>query len=158
MVYVHAPDNGHRSRGRQKNKLRGQTVLVKDEDTYDDYGYMDLDDADEEMQMSYENDERDQHENVKSLRRKPKNQFQSHSHSYDILKTHSKGQPTRNGKHYERLMVTKKLNTPEELHEEIDKIFLTKDKNYEKSGHGNSHWELRIVPKRYEDFYYDEQN
>lgn len=52
----------------------------------------------------------------------------------------------------EQITVTKKLNHPEELHEEIDKILLAKKQNYEKRGHDKSHWELRIVPSRYDDY------
>lgn len=49
----------------------------------------------------------------------------------------------------ERITITKKLRTPAELHEEIDKIFQMKTENYNKKGHEKSHWELRIVPLRY---------
>lgn len=50
---------------------------------------------------------------------------------------------------FERITITKKLKTPDELHEEIDKIFQMKTENYNKKGHDKSHWELRIVPLRY---------
>lgn len=50
---------------------------------------------------------------------------------------------------FERITITKKLKTPDELHEEIDKIFQMKTENYNKKGHDKSHWELRIVPFRY---------
>lgn len=52
---------------------------------------------------------------------------------------------------FERIMVTKKLSSPDELHAEIDKIFEQKNKHYDKRGHEKSHWELRIVPKRYDE-------
>lgn len=50
---------------------------------------------------------------------------------------------------FERITITKKLNSPDELHEEIDKIFEMKNENYHKKGHDKSHWELRIVLLRY---------
>lgn len=59
-------------------------------------------------------------------------------------------QPVRKRK-FERIMVTKKLSSPDELHAEIDKIFQTKNKHYDQRGHEKSHWELRIVPQRYDD-------
>lgn len=52
----------------------------------------------------------------------------------------------------EKITITKKLKTPEELHEEIDKIFEAKNENYNKKGHDKSHWELRIMPKTHEEF------
>lgn len=54
-------------------------------------------------------------------------------------------------KKFEKIMVTKKLEGPEELHAEIDKIFERKSKNYNKPGHGKHHWELRIIPQRYDE-------
>lgn len=50
---------------------------------------------------------------------------------------------------FDQIKVTKKLNNADELHAEIDKIFLKKNANYDKRGHQNSHWELRIVPIDY---------
>lgn len=50
---------------------------------------------------------------------------------------------------FDQIKVTKKLNSAGELHAEIDKIFLKKNANYDKRGHQNSHWELRIVPIDY---------
>lgn len=58
-------------------------------------------------------------------------------------------QPVRKKK-FERIMVTKKLSSPDELHAEIDKIFEMKNKHYDQRGHGKSHWKLRIVPQRYD--------
>lgn len=49
----------------------------------------------------------------------------------------------------ERVTITKKLKTPDELHDAIDKIFQSKHENYNKKGHDKSHWELRIMPSRY---------
>lgn len=56
---------------------------------------------------------------------------------------------------YDRIQITKQLNSPDELHAEIDNIFQKKNANYNKRGHQNSHWELRIVPidyKTHEEF------
>lgn len=50
---------------------------------------------------------------------------------------------------FERIEITKKLKSADDLHAEIDKIFETKKQNYDKHGHDKSHWELRIVPLRY---------
>lgn len=41
---------------------------------------------------------------------------------------------------------TKKFHSPDELYAEIAKIIDRKKKNYERPGHGNTHWELKIVP------------
>lgn len=65
-------------------------------------------------------------------------------------------QPVRN-KQFERIMVTKKLSSADQLHAEIDKIFETKNKNYDKRGHDKAHWELRIVPQRYDEHEYEDE-
>lgn len=65
-------------------------------------------------------------------------------------------QPDRN-QHFERIMVTKKLSSADQLHAEIDKIFETKNKNYDKRGHDKAHWELRIVPQRYDEHEEEEE-
>lgn len=59
--------------------------------------------------------------------------------------------PAPRKKKFERIMVTKKLTSPDELHAEIDKIFEMKNKHYGRHGHGKSHWEFRIMPQRYDD-------
>lgn len=59
-------------------------------------------------------------------------------------------------KKFERIMVTKKLTSPEELHAEIDKIFKGKNKHYGRHGQGKSHWEVRIMPQHYDEI--DEQH
>ncbi|XP_055300594.1 uncharacterized protein LOC129567565 [Sitodiplosis mosellana] len=66
-------------------------------------------------------------------------------------------QPVRKRK-FERIMVTKKLSSPDELHAEIDKIFETKNKHYDKRGHDKSHWELRIVPHHYDEHAEEQTN
>lgn len=46
----------------------------------------------------------------------------------------------------------KKFHQPEQLLVEIGKILDVKSRNYEKQGHDKTHWELRIVPRRYENY------
>lgn len=71
----------------------------------------------------------------------------SHGFKQSTTVVEHKPKPARSHQ-FERIMVTKQLTGPEELHAEIDKIFEKKDRNYDKFGHGKSHWELRIVPDR----------
>lgn len=54
-----------------------------------------------------------------------------------------------------RIVETKKFHDPERLYSEIDKILDMKQRNYEKRGHDKTHWELRIIPRRYEDYDYN---
>lgn len=163
VVPVHGQVNRGKQRYANRSKIRIKVAPVKDEDTYDDYGFMELDDANEEMQSSREDEEHVKTAQV--ILKKPcgrrncnsKKRKQSVSHVTEILKIQPTQEPIENrpkqkSKKSERLVVTKRLSTPEELHAEIDKIFESKKKNYDKHGHDKSHWELRIVPKRYEDY------
>lgn len=52
----------------------------------------------------------------------------------------------------EKIIMTKRFHSPEELYAEIDKIIEAKKRNYDKRGHDNARWELKIVPRRYEDY------
>lgn len=84
--------------------------------------------------------------NHQSLQNYPNVQHPNSQHHKTVI-VH---QPVRKKK-FERIMVTKKLTSPDELHAEIDKIFEMKNKHYDKRGHDKSHWELRIMPQRYEE-------
>lgn len=53
-----------------------------------------------------------------------------------------------------RIVETRKFHEPEQLYAEIDKIFDQKQRNYAKRGHDKTHWELRILPRHYEDYDY----
>lgn len=75
---------------------------------------------------------------VANLNNSPKSNEYEHKTSYK--------------KRYENIQVTKQLSSPEELHAEIDKIFNAKYRNYDKRGHGKSHWELRIFPLPQDDY------
>lgn len=161
----------HRLRNRPKVYIK--LAPIKDEDTYDDYGVMDIENASEEMQNSFEKEENIRAGNLKvvkgscgrtncnprKLKPKPKpspkpklKPKQESVHVTEVLNVPPVHRQRSKSKSFERIVQTSKLNTPDELHHEIDKIFETKDKNYEKRGHDNSHWELKIVPMRYDDY------
>lgn len=173
------PAEKHRIRKRPKVYIK--LAPIKEEDIYDDYGVMDIENASEEMQNSFEKEENIRAANLEVLKRscgrtncssrklkpKPKPSPQPKPQQRPILKLKPKQEsvhvtevlnvpPTHRqrskSKRFERIVQTSKLDNPDELHDEIDKIFETKDKNYGKRGHDNSHWELRIVPKRYDDY------
>lgn len=184
LLQIPADQKTEKHRIRKRPKVYIKLAPIKQEDTYDDYGVMDLENASEEMQNSFEKEENIRAKNLKVVKRpcgrtncninrnikpklKPKPTPKPKAKPKPILKLKPKQQSVHvtevvnvppvhrqrsKSKSFERIVQTSKLDNPDELHDEIDKIFETKDKHYEKRGHDNSHWELKIVPKRYDDY------
>lgn len=183
LLQVPADQKTEKHRIRKRPKVYIKLAPIIQEDTYDDYGIMDLENASEEMQNSFEKEENIRAENLKVVNRpcgrslncnimrklkpKPNASPKPKAKAKPILKLKPKQESVHvtevvnvppvhrqrsKSKRFEKIVQTSKLDTPDELHDEIDKIFGTKDKNYEKRGHDNSHWELKIVPKRYDDY------
>lgn len=153
-----------REKHRQKlANVRDHGYPLKDVDVYGDYGEMVMPHRDVEMYETFEKNthEAHVHEPPRQIlyddRLRPKKRQRIY-HNVKTTQPHGshKNQnllivhrPAKNKK-FERIMVTKKINTPDQLHDEINKIFETKNKYYDKRGHDKAHWELRIVPQRYE--------
>lgn len=158
-----------RGKHRQKSaNIRGHAdVALEDVDVYGDYGEMVMPDRDVEMHETFEKNTHESHVHQPSQypydnRMKSRKRYRSNSnplkHNAKLSQSHRTRKkqvfivhkPT-NDKKFEKIMVTKKINTADQLHDEIDKIFETKNKYYDKRGHDKAHWELRIVPQRYEE-------
>lgn len=182
LLQIPADQKTEKHRIRKRPKVYIKLAPTKEEDTYDDYGVMDLENASEEMQNSFEKEENIRSENLKVMKRpcgrtncnprklKPKQKpkpipkqkskptllklkpKEESVHVTEVVNVAPVHRQKSKHKSFERIVQRSKLNTPDELHDEIDKIFETKDKNYERRGHENSHWELKIVPKRYDDY------
>lgn len=165
VVFYHGSRKGNKKeKHRQKLANIQDQPVNKDEDTFDDYGEMVMPDKDVEMHDTFEKNTKESyvHGPVHKKRRRPicsdhnptsemgniLHTTNSHSLPYHNHKTVY--EPVRKRK-FERIMVTKKLSSPDELHAEIDKIFQMKNKHYNKRGHDKSHWELRIVPQHYDE-------
>lgn len=148
-----------------------QIGAVRDEDVYGDYGEMVLPHRDVEMHDTFERNTHESHVHTPSQysydgdgrtqtrKRRPKcnehnplkkNRLTIDQNTYNQPGTVFVHRP-QSKKKFEKIMVTKKLSGPEELHAEIDRIFQRKNKNYSKPGHSKAHWELRIMPQRYEE-------
>lgn len=165
-----------KKRGRNRQKLAhiykrpAHIGAIIDEDEYGDYGEMVFPHRDVEMHDTFEKNTHESHVHAPAQyshdgstglrKRRPKcnlctpskqsARLQYGNNSYNQQKSVYVHRP-KNKKHFERIMVTKKLNGADELHAEIDKIFQMKNQNYNKPGHSKAHWELRIMPQRYEE-------
>lgn len=187
--FVHGRINKDKGRGKQRQQMvnhhnfrHPQFTQIKD-DTYNDYGEMEMSDADVEMHDTFDQNTKegfmqvDLDDNLNHQPIKPTNIDQSHFVSHQRRKCRKKRPKTinirpsvstnpniklkvrddttiqsndpTNEQQFEQIRITKELNTPDELHAEIDKIFQMKNSNYNKHGHHRSHWELHIMPIRY---------
>lgn len=199
VVLIHGSKDKRRGKQHQKmihfNYESPKATQQPNDDIYDDYGEMEMKDADVEMHDTFEQNTKEghaQHANDGRLN-KPLN-FAPVMHTYDARphyiptqrpKSRKKNPPRSNARprptpstnqnrhiptrkskvnnlnpptqkqKYDQIKITKKLNSPDELHAEIDKIFQKKNANYNKRGHQNAHWELSIMPidyKTHEEF------
>lgn len=82
-------------------------------------------------------------------------------HYTEIINIHPKKKsirpkPIHNVQHEQtnNIVETKKFHHPEQLYTEIGKIFDQKQRNYARRGHDKTHWELRILPRHYDDYDY----
>lgn len=188
VVFVQGKKNHMRGKQRQqitRLNIPNPTFTQVKDDTYNDYGEMEMPDADVEMHDTFEPNTKEgymqfpnvdvnqppiRHTNVgqpqyvphqrpKCKKKRPMTIRPAPSiiQRTQVRLTGNKNKPTQtthsdepdDGQRFERIKIMKKLSTPEELHEEIDKIFQMKNANYDKRGHHKSHWELRIVPLGY---------
>lgn len=149
------------------------------EDIYDDYGNTDMDDKDVEMYDNHNHNEGALYQtspiipygvnkfrhsqrvpynkypfmcNHYQQKAKPKKKKPKHVQFIDVLHIPQTNRSTHKRKRPEQIMITKLLETPDQLHAEIDKIFKNKFKNNGKRPNDKSHWELRIIPNNDDDY------
>lgn len=156
----------HGNNGEKSSKQKHNANFKDDEyDDYEDYGDVDSENDDVEMYGNYRDEPSPLRGgqlgslNRPNYRKDCNDSNQRHKCRFGVLNIRPPPPgPARpiaistKHKQSERITVMKRLQTPDELHAEIDKIIAKKTKNYDKRGHDKSHWELRIVPNRYEDY------